>query len=194
MLPSTAAKKKYSRPLKIKVKIFEYLLRPFIKGTFPNLQISYFIVKQQQLDSKSHRFSFKVQKYLELSTDRLLKTELYLWSTAKTHVEPSVLSKTHLIWVRETMETHVYGFLFFSWSASPLWIRLKYLLYLSTTIGWVGTKFGTAIHDSHTMNSNDFSDPLTFYLPPSSGQILYGRIPAKRMIYTSASGILCVWC
>ncbi len=40
--------------------------------------------------------------------------------------------------------------------------------------GWIGTKFGTDIHDSRTMNPNDFGDPLTFFphAPPQGSYFL----------------------
>lgn len=44
---------------------------------------------------------------------------------------------------------------------------------ISTTIGWVAMKLGTDIHDSLRMNWNNFDDPLTSPLAPSSGQTFH---------------------
>ncbi len=35
---------------------------------------------------------------------------------------------------------------------------------ISTTVGWIATKFGANIHDPLRMKCNNFTDPLTFHL------------------------------
>lgn len=52
----------------------------------------------------------------------------------------------------------------------PTTMRLKiFVLFVSTTIGWIAMKFDTDIHVSFRMNINNSGDPVTFYLAPSSG-------------------------
>ncbi len=70
---------------------------------------------------------------------------------------------------------------------------------VSRIIGWIVTKFGTHIHVTFRMNCNNFGDPLTCYLAPSSGQnlnvsstVVYDQIPAELMTVPSASAVLCV--
>ncbi len=62
-------------------------------------------------------------------------------------------------------------------------------------------KISTDVHVPLRMKCNDFGDPLTFYLAPSSGQhvhvsntLVYDQIPTELQTFPSASVGLCVYC
>ncbi len=62
----------------------------------------------------------------------------------------------------------------------------------------IGMEFVADIHVPLRMNYNNFGDPLTFHLAPSSGPnfilsntVVYDQIPAKLV---TASAVLCISC
>ncbi len=93
-------------------------------------------------------------------------------------------------WVRMTLNDFGDPLTFplvYSW---PKFSLISWNISISTK--WIGIKSDTDIYDPQRMNIKDFGDPLTFHLATSANVLVYDHIPAKIMIFPSASIVLCV--